>query len=119
MINDEQYPASHSTIDLGFSTSVNSKFHVDQVVPNPFSVSTDGSTAIVFSTNEASTVSLRVFDLLGKEVYNASAQTFAAGTHRLEWNGRDNSGVVAPAGVYYYNLTSGQNVLVGKINLMQ
>ncbi|HET9136670.1 MAG TPA: FlgD immunoglobulin-like domain containing protein [Candidatus Kapabacteria bacterium] len=118
-INDEQYPAAHSTIDLGVSNNTSTGFHVEQVVPNPFSVSTDGSTAIVFSNNEASTVSLRVFDLLGKEVYSTSAQTFGAGQHHIEWNGHDNSGVVAPAGVYYYNLSAGQTVLVGKINLMQ
>lgn len=120
MINDEQYPAAHSSIDLGVSVTGNTAgFHVEQVVPNPFSVSTDGSTAIVFSMTEASAVSLKMYDLLGKEVYTGSAQTFGSGEHRIEWNGHDNAGMVAPAGVYYYNLSAGNAMLVGKINLMQ
>ena len=119
-INDQAYPAQHSTIDLGVSTNGDvSGFAVLSVTPNPFSVSADAQTTIKFTTNDAKEISMKIYDLLGKEIRTVGAQTFSAGSHAIQWDGHSNSGAVVPAGVYYYNLSAGNSVLVGKINLMQ
>ncbi|HYM21481.1 MAG TPA: FlgD immunoglobulin-like domain containing protein [Candidatus Kapabacteria bacterium] len=119
-INDENYPSQHSSLTMGVASSTTSGLAVEKVSPNPFSVSTDGSTAIHFSTNESQEVSLKIYDLLGKEVRTVtSGVIFGAGEHSIQWDGHDNTGSVVPAGVYYYNLGSGSSTLVGKINLMQ
>lgn len=118
MINDENYPSEHSMIAMGVSgNTATNGFRVDNVFPNPFSVSSGDNVAIQFAINEAQPVSVKIFDQLGKEIYTGAAATFAAGTHQVKWDGRDNSGNPMAAGVYYYNLTAGGSTLTGKINL--
>ena len=120
-INDEAYPAQHSQLTMGVSTgSTTTGLAIEKVSPNPFSVSADEAATIYFSVNESQEVSLKIYDLLGKEVRTVtSGVTFGAGSHFVKWDGHDNGGNVVPAGVYYYNLTAGTSTLVGKINLMQ
>lgn len=119
-INDQAYPAQHSTLEMSVTSKATTGLSVDNVSPNPFSVSADANTSIRFTNSDANVVSVKVFDLLGKEIRTiTSGQTFSAGSHTINWDGRDNAGSVAPAGVYYYNLSVGSSVLVGKINLMQ
>ncbi len=119
MINDENYPAQHSMIEMNVEgNSTTTGFHVDNVFPNPFSLSSgDGQVAIQFSINDAQPVSVKVFDQLGKEIFTGAEATYAAGTHQIKWDGRDNGGNAMAAGVYYYNLTAGGSTLTGKINL--
>jgi flagellar hook assembly protein FlgD len=119
MINDENYPSQHSMIAMGVAgNSTVTGFHVDNVFPNPFSVSLgDGLVAIQFAINEAQPVSVKIFDQLGKEIFTGVEATYAAGTHQVKWDGRDNGGNQMAAGVYYYNLTAGGSTLTGKINL--
>ena len=52
------------------------------VIPNPFS----SITRINFSLTEAIPVSMRVFDMLGKEVFSSPEKMYAAGTGEIEWN---------------------------------
>jgi flagellar hook assembly protein FlgD len=46
-------------------------------------------------------VDLEIFDLRGRRVRTLSRQApFAAGEHRVTWDGRDDSGRAAGSGVY-------------------
>ncbi|MDP4219458.1 MAG: choice-of-anchor D domain-containing protein [Bacteroidota bacterium] len=67
--------------------------------PNPF----NNRTAIGFTLDEASTVSLKIVDVLGKEVFSASPQQHPAGPCEIEWNA---SGV--QSGSYTCLLTIGK-----------
>ncbi|MBS1904198.1 MAG: T9SS type A sorting domain-containing protein [Bacteroidetes bacterium] len=119
-INDQAYPAQRSALEMDVTSASATNFSVEKVAPNPFSVSADAATTVHFSMSESNVVTAKIFDLLGKEVRTITAgQTFSAGSHSIQWDGHDNSGAVVPAGVYYYNLSAGSSVLVGKINLMQ
>ena len=56
--------------------------------------------AILFSTETAGPVDLRVFDLRGRLVRLVTASEFQAGDHVLYWNGRDSNGHQAASGIY-------------------
>jgi len=66
--------------------------------PNPFSV----RTKFEFTIPEKSSVTLKVFDLLGNQVALIANGIYDEGTYRQEWNADD-----LPNGVYYYQLTAG------------
>lgn len=67
-----------------------------QNYPNPF----NPTTVIEFELNDPALVSLKVYDMLGREIsILADNKLFEAGIHRLDFDARGLS-----AGVYFYNL---------------
>jgi hypothetical protein len=68
-----------------------------RMAPNPFL----GGSTIGFSLSHAEGVTLGVFDLSGRRVRSLQHGPLAAGEHRFEWNGRDDDGHRAAAGVYF------------------
>ncbi len=80
-------------------------YKVFQNYPNPFSKSSKGSasTTVRFSIPEASNVTVKVYNLLGKEVKNLISKRFASGNYSLTWNANN-----VPSGVYliYFSFES-------------
>jgi photosystem II stability/assembly factor-like uncharacterized protein len=66
-----------------------------QNYPNPF----NPVTTIEFSIPRRSTVVLKVFDLLGREVQTLISGQLEAGTFSLQWSGQQ-----ASSGIYFYRL---------------
>ena len=118
-INDEPYSSSRSTLTVAGTgtTSVNG-FAVEQNMPNPFVISNSAVTSIRFTLAGAQDVSVRIFDMLGKEVRSlVNGQTFSAGANQINWDGRDNTGSLVASGAYYYQLTAGENMQTVKMQV--
>jgi hypothetical protein len=64
--------------------------------PNPF----HASTTIRYVSARGGRVEVAVFDLLGRRQRSLFDGPVGAGSHELAWDGRDERGVPAPAGVY-------------------
>lgn len=80
-----------------------SNYSLEQNYPNPF----NPSTTIEFSLPKSSSVTLKVFNLLGQSVASlANHSPYSAGTHKLVWDGRDAAGAGVASGVYFYRLTT-------------
>lgn len=80
-----------------------------QNYPNPF----NPSTIISFDLHEASIVSLRVYDVLGREVEHLIQNEFKqAGTYEVKFNASD-----LASGVYIYQLNAGSVILTKKLSL--
>jgi serine protease AprX len=77
-----------------------SAFRLDQNFPNPF----NPETQIRYSVPEAALVSLRVYDMLGREVRTLVNDLKSASTYQVTWDGRDNSGNPVATGVYVYRM---------------
>jgi len=75
-----------------------------QNYPNPF----NPSTAIPFSVPRRQEVSLVIYDVLGQRVRTLFSGSLAPGFHTLIWNGRDDLGHQAGAGLYFYLLEMGE-----------
>lgn len=75
-------------------------YRLYQNYPNPFNPVTD----IRFDLPEQSPVEISVFNLLGQNIRSLVDATLPAGSHRIEWDGRDNDGRAVSSGIYFYNL---------------
>ena len=80
------------------------EFGLSQNYPNPF----NPTTVISYQLTVLSRVSLRVYDVLGREVATLVSGEQPAGVYRAEWNASVASGVSAKggyaSGVYFYRL---------------
>ncbi|MFH1313230.1 MAG: M28 family peptidase [Candidatus Eisenbacteria bacterium] len=89
---------------------------LDQNVPNPFSP----QTAIRFTVPEPGReVTLRVFDVSGREVKTLLKDEKVAGSHTVHWNGTNDAGEEIAAGLYFCRLVSGDIRLSRKIVLVR
>jgi len=87
-----------------------SDFVLEQNYPNPF----NPSTTISFTLPRPSFVTLKVSDILGKEVATLVAEQLPTGRHRAVWNA---SGFAS--GVYFYHLQAGEFVETKKLLLLK
>jgi len=74
------------------------EFSLTQNFPNPF----NPSTHIEYSLPEESSVSLKIFNLLGQEVAALTGGPQNAGHHTVEWNGTSSAGLPVGSGIYFY-----------------
>ena len=79
--------------------------------PNPFS----RATRLTFTLAHAGPVSLRVFDVHGREVHTLVRDRRGAGSHTVTWDGRDARGACAPAGIYFLRLDADGRALARRI----
>ena len=85
-------------------------YSLDQNYPNPF----NPSTTINFSIPQNAHVTLKIFNVLGKEVGTLLDQEVPSGNHEVQF---DATGI--PSGVYFYTLTAGNFVESKKMMLMK
>jgi len=79
-------------------------YDLAQNYPNPF----NPSTTITFSLPLNKLISLRIFDVMGREVRALISQAeYPAGKHAVVWDGRDNNGQAVATGQYIYRLEFG------------
>ena len=90
-------------------------FALKQNYPNPFNPSTE----IAFSLEQASTINLTIFNVLGQKVKVLANGVKLAGTHKLRWNGTDEMGQSASTGIYFYTLTDGSSTVTKKMAFMK
>jgi len=81
-----------------------------QNFPNPFNPTTN----ISFNLPSESFVSLKVFDVLGKEVAVLLSEEMPPGKHTRQWNA-----LSFPSGVYFYRLQAGSFVDAKKTILLR
>ncbi len=79
------------------NSEVPSSFSLRQNYPNPF----NPTTTIRFQLSVAGNASLKIFDMLGKEVATLVNDKLNAGTYTVVWDGTRFA-----SGVYFYRLTS-------------
>jgi uncharacterized repeat protein (TIGR01451 family) len=91
------------------------EFALGQNYPNPF----NSSTVINFSMKESGSVRLAIHNLLGQVVRTLAEEVREAGEHRLVWDGKDESGMAVPAGVYIYTMQVNQFRMTRKMQLLR
>jgi len=71
--------------------------------PNPF----NPVTHIQFALPEGQTMSLVVYDMLGREVNRLVDGFMASGYHNVLWRGQTQAGSPVPTGIYFARMTAG------------
>gem|GEM_PF-2002586 len=85
-------------------------FQLDQNFPNPF----NPETHIEFYVAQKQNVSIRVYDVLGREVAILVDDVRTPGTYSAMWDARDVS-----SGVYFYRMQAGTFVFTKKLLLLK
>lgn len=98
-----------SVDDENNSVAVNN-FELQQNFPNPF----NPTTQIRFSLAEQSQVTLKVYNILGKEIATLVNDVKGAGVHEVSFNG---TGLAS--GVYFYTLQTGKFTQTNKMILVK
>lgn len=84
--------------------------------PNPF----NSSTILPFHLpSSASTVSLRIYDLLGQPVRTLLQGALRPGYYEAVWDGRDQNGNSVASGAYFSRLETGETRLTRKLLLLR
>jgi hypothetical protein len=83
--------------------------------PNPF----NPSTTITFSLAEPTYARLAIYDARGALVRTLVRGSLAGGTHVVQWNGLNDSGVSVASGVYLYRITADKKTSTKKMLLLR
>ncbi|MFC1476840.1 SBBP repeat-containing protein [candidate division KSB1 bacterium] len=86
-----------------------------QNYPNPF----NPETTIQFEMPVFSHVTLRIFDVLGREVKTLIDRDMPAGRFYVQWNGTNNTGMPVSGGIYIYRMVAGKMVQNKKMILLK
>jgi hypothetical protein len=103
---------AHTNSPTIVMNGINIPLHFDlkQNYPNPF----NPSTTISLSLPSKLFVSLKIFDLIGREVATIVSEELSAGDHSRQWN---TNGM--PSGVYFYRLQAGSFTETKKLILLR
>jgi hypothetical protein len=97
---------------VGFTgnPSVPDKFSLSQNHPNPF----NPVTRIEYAVPDVSFVSIKVFDVLGREIITLVNGEKSPGYYNVEWNAEN-----LTSGIYFYRMESGSFTDVKKMIIVK
>ncbi|MCU7493884.1 MAG: T9SS type A sorting domain-containing protein [Ignavibacteria bacterium] len=112
-----EYTGPKSSLkDANYSIVYPQDYKLEQNYPNPFNPTTN----IRFTLPLDKKISLKVYDMLGKEVSTIiNDQIMKKGQHEVMWNGRTNSGQNAASGNYIARLIYGNYSQSIKMTLLK
>lgn len=105
-----------SATDISEVSSALRETHLDAPTPNPVRE----SAAFSFGLERAGEVHLEIFDVAGRRVAKVfEAKTLGAGSHRVEWNARDEAGGRIAAGIYFAKLRTPEGEFTRKFAVLK
>ena len=90
-------------------------YNLLQNYPNPF----NPQTTINFSVVVPGQISLKVYDISGKEIGNLINGFYAIGNYSVQWNAKDMYGNQLSSGIYIYQLNTEKGILSNRMVLMR
>jgi hypothetical protein len=91
-------------------SEIPASFSLSQNYPNPF----NPSTTISFSLPSRSFVTLKIFDMLGKEVTTIVSGEMSSGNYTKQWDA-----AIMSSGIYFYRLQAGSFTETKKLILLR
>lgn len=95
-------------------TNIPEGFKLEQNFPNPF----NPQTVIRYHLPEIAKVSLKIYDITGKEVFTILNRTELPGTYSFIWQGQDNNGKILPSGIYLCKFQTEKTLQIRKMVLI-
>ncbi len=90
-------------------------FNLFQNYPNPF----NSSTIITYEVEKAKNVTLKIYDILGREVRELVNRSQKRGHYEVNWDGKNNQGKEVSSGIYFYQLNAGNYKETRKLVLIK
>lgn len=112
--------SDHSGVSVALQTNSDgiaapTDFELQQNYPNPF----NPSTSIEFGIPQNCDTELEIYTLLGERIFTTGKIQRVPGYYSIIWNGSNQSGVSAGAGIYLYRLKAGDKYLTKKMLLVK
>ncbi len=101
------------------SEAVIKEYTLFPAYPNPFNPETMIRFNVPTVNQTVETVNLTVYNMLGQKVVTLYDGPIAGGSFEMKWNGKSDSGVQQPSGVYLIHFRSEQFVRTRKITLLR
>ncbi|MBV6506367.1 MAG: hypothetical protein ILNGONEN_01942 [Syntrophorhabdaceae bacterium] len=96
------------------------EYRLEQNFPNPFALVTKyAETTINYQLPKSSLVTLKIFDVLGREMITLVQAQQPPGYHHAVWNGKNSAGQWVPGGVYLCRLQAGSFERVMKMMVVR
>ncbi|HSL88295.1 MAG TPA: FG-GAP-like repeat-containing protein, partial [Ignavibacteriaceae bacterium] len=90
-----------NTVDIADAiSSESSQYNLSDSYPNPF----NPSTTLRFKIPIEDRVTIKVFNILGKEIKTLLDETRQSGEHLITWDGNDSDGNKMPSGIYFITM---------------
>ncbi len=99
------YTSDSTTNVIKEIPGISEKYSLYQNYPNPF----NPSTTIKFSVSNHSFVSVKVYNILGKEINTLTEKEYSPGIYSINWDAGSN-GNILPSGVYLIRLSARDNI---------
>ncbi len=96
-------------------TEIPKVFELSQNYPNPF----NPSTKIDFSLPRVENVTIKIYDMTGREINTLVNMKMQPGKYSTDWRGVDANNRMVSSGVYFYRLVAGGNVITKKMVLVK
>jgi flagellar hook assembly protein FlgD len=90
-------------------------FNLAQNFPNPF----NPSTTIAYALPQESSVRLTIYNIVGQQIRTLVDDAQTAGSYKIQWDARDDSGQQVATGFYIYRLEAGSFSAVHKMTLVK
>ncbi|MCK9209430.1 MAG: T9SS type A sorting domain-containing protein [Ignavibacteriaceae bacterium] len=90
-------------------------FELYQNYPNPF----NPTTTVSFTLSRSITTSIKIYNILGKEITTLVEENLSAGEHTVQWNGKDQEGNLLSGGVYFIQMIAGSYQKIIKTILLK
>lgn len=90
-------------------------FFLYQNYPNPF----NPKCKINYSIDRAEFVTLKIYDIIGREVAELVNSIISSGDHTIIFNGKNQNGEILPSGIYIYTLRNGNRIISKKMTLLK
>jgi len=104
-------------VDKNWTVITPNDYKLAQNFPNPFNPTTTIEFTIPLAKDN---VNLTIYNMLGQEVVRlADNASYGPGTHSVSWNSLNANGTPAAAGVYIYELRSGNVSKTAKMTLLK
>ncbi len=100
---------SNNQLSLNPNVPVSTKLF--QNYPNPF----NPETTIRFQLAERGKIRLKIYNLLGREVRTLMDEEKETGTYSVEWDGRNDAGMLVTSGVYLFRMMTKDDVETKKL----
>jgi len=106
---------TYGPISVTALSPVPTEFGFSECYPNPF----NPETTVDYKTAKDGSVSVIVYNLMGKQVRTLVSGSKPAGYYKALWNGRDDRGDAVPTGIYFIRMQSGDYSRVRKVMMMK
>jgi len=104
------YRSLNSTTSIEAEDFNHPRVSLSQNYPNPFNPTTN----IKFRIPDFGFVSLKVYNILGRQITTLINEEISAGTYEVEFVGKN-----LPSGIYFYQLKTGNHIEIKKMMLLK